>query len=155
MNTTCFDIEGNSYTVDSTQLKFRPAIYGVIVSDGKILLSPQWDGYDFPGGAIELGETNEQALIREVKEETGLLVEVGRLIHCHESFFKLPFVGSFVHSIHIYHQCKVIGGTLSTKYFDEHEKQYASLACWKDLSEAGNLKFYSSSDVMQILSRIL
>lgn len=36
--------------------------------------------WGFPGGAIELGETPEMAAIREAKEETGLDVEVGKLI---------------------------------------------------------------------------
>ena len=36
--------------------------------------------WGFPGGAVELGETPQMAAIREVKEETGLDVEVDKLI---------------------------------------------------------------------------
>jgi len=47
----------------------------IINSDGELLLmkSSRWnDKYVVPGGHIEYGETAEQALVREVKEETGL-----------------------------------------------------------------------------------
>ena len=47
----------------------------IINSEGKIFLmhSPKWKGkYVCPGGHIELGETAEEALIREIKEETNL-----------------------------------------------------------------------------------
>ena len=63
---TCHDINGNLFEISVDQLSFRPSVYGVIIKDGKVLLSKQWDGYDFPGGAIEPGETIHEALIREI-----------------------------------------------------------------------------------------
>ena len=118
-------------------------------------MSKQWDGYDFPGGGIELGESTEGALIREVKEETGLEVKIGKIIHCEHSFFKLPYKGNFVHSIHMYYECYIVGGELSTDYFDEQEKQYADKPEWVKLNQIKDVKVYSSGDVNKVLENYL
>ncbi len=54
----------------------RPTVRGIIEKDGKLALihKKEYDYYAFPGGGIDEGETYEEALIREVKEETGLIV---------------------------------------------------------------------------------
>lgn len=152
---TCHDIKGKKYRVNSSQLSFRPAIYGVIVEDNNILLSKQWDGYDFPGGGIDLGEKFEDALVREVKEETGMEVRVGELLHAGESFFKLPVSGEFVHSIHLYYRCHVTGGELSTEFFAKDEKTYADMPEWLDLDKAKEVKLYSSAKVEKVLGNWL
>ena len=152
---TCTDIDGNTFEVMNDQLVFRPAVYGVIIQDGKVLLSKQWGGYDFPGGGIELGERIEEALVREVKEETGIEIRPNSILHVSDSFFKLPYKGTYVQSIHLYYECQVVGGELSTEFFDEQEKQYADKPEWIPLSEVPHLKIYSSAEVSEILKEYL
>ncbi len=59
---------------------------GAIILDGNQMLlekrknSPANGKWSVPGGLVELGETTEQAIIREVKEETGVEVYNPRLI---------------------------------------------------------------------------
>ena len=53
---------------------------GVVVRDGSVLLirrgkEPLRGRWVVPGGTVELGETLEGALVREMEEETGLVVE--------------------------------------------------------------------------------
>jgi mutator protein MutT len=53
---------------------------GVVVREGRVLLirrgkEPLLGRWVVPGGTVELGETLESALVREMEEETGLLVE--------------------------------------------------------------------------------
>ena len=67
----CKDVFGNQYTVPVDELNIRVGVYAVIIKDNKILLTRQWDGYSLIGGGVEKGETIEESIVREVKEETG------------------------------------------------------------------------------------
>lgn len=66
----------------------------LIAPDGELLLvqSKKWPGcYSIPGGKIELGESCEHAIIREVKEETDLDVVKTRYAFTQESIFNPQF----------------------------------------------------------------
>lgn len=62
---------------------------GVAIHDGKILLCKAKGGNStyLPGGHIEFGETGREALIREMAEETGLVVKTGRFMGVMENSF--------------------------------------------------------------------
>ncbi|MGA7971846.1 MAG: NUDIX hydrolase [Pseudolabrys sp.] len=67
---------------DSRRYPSRPflAVSAAIVRDGKVLAvrrarEPALNLYTLPGGGVEIGETLHEAVIREVREETGLDVE--------------------------------------------------------------------------------
>src|SRR3989344_5394719 len=93
--------------VPASKLTWRPGAYGILIENGKVLLSKQWDGWDFPGGGIERGETVEQALLREFKEETGLTVEMDKPLLTTEHFFIPDFLpDTYWHAILLYFTCK-------------------------------------------------
>ena len=62
-----------------------PVVAGILVRDGKIMISRRPAGahmgmkWEFPGGKIETGEAPEDALWRELMEETGAEVEAVRI----------------------------------------------------------------------------
>ena len=94
-------------------LTYTPRVggYGLLERDGLLACVRIGYGpyeYDFPGGAVDPGETPEQAVVREFGEETGLLVEVGRPIthlkhyfihedgtpyNNHAHFFEITLIG--------------------------------------------------------------
>ena len=146
MNKTvsCRNINDEREDVAVSELYFRPSVYGVVIKDGKVLLSPQFgDGYDIPGGGVDLGEPLEEAVIREVQEETGITVKVDKVLIVENDFFTHPGTGRHMHSVLIYYLCDYVSGEISTDGFDEHEKEYAEEAVWVLIGEVDTLKFYN------------
>ena len=72
---TLFEIDLQDYDEKAPRVE-RPSVRGIILKDGKIALvhSLKYDYYKFPGGGCKKDENHIETLVREVKEETGLVV---------------------------------------------------------------------------------
>jgi 8-oxo-dGTP diphosphatase len=96
--------------------RFRPAIYGVLIQAGQVLLvrAPQafLGVVGFPGGGIEAGEAPLDALRREFTEETGLEVEPMRLLWATTEFHRAKLRPS-QQLIAIHWEVRQVGGTLA------------------------------------------
>jgi 8-oxo-dGTP diphosphatase len=100
---------------------------GVVIDDGQTLLirraSPPLQGeWSIPGGLLEVGETLEQGVARELAEETGLEVRVLELIEVFERIFPAPPKADGTrgdparpqyHFVILDYLCEIRGGTLS------------------------------------------
>lgn len=71
-----FVIDLKNYNPDGTVGR-RPSVRGIVIKDGKIAMmhSLKYNYYKLPGGGMEAGESLEDTLIREVREESGLIVK--------------------------------------------------------------------------------
>ena len=111
--------------------ELRPSVAAIIRNgDGAVLLQRRSDNglWGLPGGSVEIGESVSVAIVREVREETGLVVEVDRLVgvYSEPSFQIFRYRdGNVVHYINTLMTCRIVGGTLQTcdeslelKFFD-------------------------------------
>lgn len=148
------EINGDTRVVSAKDLSFRISVYGVTINKDAVLLVPQWDGYDIPGGGVELGETTEEALKREVHEETGLVVKphMQHVLHVTQDFFIHPTDGKSYHYILLYYPCSLISGKISDANFQEDEKLYAQAAKWVSIDLVGAIKFYNPVDSAAIIA---
>jgi 8-oxo-dGTP diphosphatase len=96
----------------------RLAVRAVILREGRLLLVNAYKGrtdlWTCPGGGAELHEALPDALRREVREETGLEVEVGR--PCLVNEFHDP-VGPF-HQVDLYFRCTFVAGDAEGPWVD-------------------------------------
>ena len=69
---------------------FSYRVAGICIKHGRVLLQKPAndDGFAFPGGHVAFGETNEETLIREFREEIGAEISVGELKWVGELYFR-------------------------------------------------------------------
>ena len=94
-----------------------PAVGALIFEDVKILLiqrgKPPMLGYwSLPGGAVEVGESLHDALRREIREETGLEVEIDHLQEIFERITTDAAGGVEYHYVIADYVCRPVGGSL-------------------------------------------
>ncbi|MFF8917811.1 NUDIX hydrolase [Streptomyces sp. NPDC015032] len=84
-------------------------VTGIVIEDSEILLLDQdtdssTRSWSLPGGKVEEGETLAEALVREMREETGVEVEVGRLLYLCDNVK--------AHVVHVTFEARRIGGQI-------------------------------------------
>ena len=116
-----------------TQLVLNPAVAALVRNqEGQILFMLRSDNglWDLPAGAIDPGETPAQAVVREVREETGLLVEPSAVagVFGGEGFRFRYENGDEVEYTVIVFECRTIGGKLGGLDGEAAELHFISAA---------------------------
>jgi 8-oxo-dGTP pyrophosphatase MutT (NUDIX family) len=86
---------------------------------GRLLLQQRSDGgqWGLPGGSVEIGESVADAVVREVREETGLRVRPRRIVgvYSHPTLQVVRYPdGNVWHYVSVCFECAVQGGELTT-----------------------------------------
>lgn len=126
---------------------FFMAGHALIEKDGKYLVTRRSQSntymplkWDIPGGIVQVGETVEEAILREVSEETGLTIRVGRVVYVYANRDQLPVRQTF-QAVYL---CKYLDGEVRLDP-SEHD-----MYRWLDYEEIGDL---STIDFLRELVR--
>lgn len=124
---------------------FRYRAGAIIIENGCILVAQnEMDNYYYSiGGGVHLGETAEDAVKREVLEETGVAYEIDRLAFIHENFFdgSDSLDGLDCHEISFYFLMKP-RGTQELQSHSFTDKGVPELMHWIPLEELQNYKAF-------------
>ncbi len=140
-------------------MKTVRVVAAIIIENGKVFATQRGygefkDGWEFPGGKIEQGETPEEAIVREIKEELDTVVEVGELLDTVE--YDYP---NFHLSMDCF-ICKIKSGDLVLK---EHEaakwltKEILRSVEWLPADEGlvGKIEKYLKEDYKKVVKHSL
>jgi len=106
---------------------------GVIVQNERVLLirrgqAPLLGEWSLPGGALECGETLREAVVREVREETSLVVEAAAMLGVYERVTRSDDGRVRYHYVLIDFLCRPIAGSAeagsdaaAVRWFSSHE----------------------------------
>lgn len=139
------DIVGDNYF--GKWDKTRTACRGIIIENSKILLSYETvtDQWMIPGGGLEENENDKECCIREIAEETGILVDVSEcMLEIDEYYEDWKWINK-------YFICKITG-TTETK-LTQRERKVGMEARWLPIDEIKDIfskhNSYAETDEMR------
>jgi 8-oxo-dGTP pyrophosphatase MutT (NUDIX family) len=133
----------------------RPSVYGFVIHDRKLLIAKatHTQRYVLPGGGIEKGEAIDLALMREIKEETGIEVEVGDFLHFETDFFYYDPLDLAIHGFMFFYHC--IPLTTELKIPDYPPEEGLEMPMWVDTADLRADHFQSHGEMtMKLLMRL-
>jgi len=130
----------------SDKEKFNYRVCAMIISDGKILAmhddrSPY---YYLPGGRVTIGETAENAVIREVQEELGVTPKIVRPLWLNQAFFTEDVDNLRYHELCIYFLMDISNTDLLErgKLFTSNEGHRTHIFEWLEFERLREEYFY-------------
>lgn len=105
----------------------------VVVDNGRVLLTKRAEGqhlaglWEFPGGKLEIGESPEEALVRECREECGIEIAVAEILDA--TFHRYPEKDVLL----LFYRCSLVSGEVRHLHVADH--------AWVEPKELGRYEF--------------
>ena len=130
------------FVVDNSVCDVRTV--GVLVQNGKILVQREREGTEFalPGGHIKIGETLEEGLIREYREEIGVDISCEKLLWSEECFWE--WNGRTAHNFAFYHLIRLCepASLPDIEAFIPHKDNHNVVFGWMPIEEIQHVTIY-------------
>lgn len=116
----------------------------IIIEEGRVVLvkrghAPLQGKWSIPGGVLEVGERLRAAVVREVKEETGLTIKPGELLGVFERVLPDDAGRMRYHYVLIDYLCQRVGGELAAASDAEEAR-------WFRREELGTLELHRETE---------
>lgn len=140
-------------------MDLRVAAYAVVTDDAERVLLARWTegrrtAWTMPGGGLEDGEDPEQAVRRELREETGFRIETTELLGIHSRVIpasqRVHAAPWPLHTLRIVYRAQVTGGSLR---FERNGS--TDMAAWFTLGEVAELQRVKLVDIALRMAGIL
>lgn len=127
---------------DNNICNFRSV--GVLIRNNMILVQRDKDGseYALPGGHVKIGETSEESLIREYKEETGADIICDRMIWVEENFWTWGSKNTHTLAFYFLISLKEVSDIPNNGEFFSQKDNCNVLLKWIPIDEIENLTIY-------------
>ena len=131
-------------TLKTKEGYFNYRVAGVIINDNKILAqrNTNTNEYYLPGGRVAFGETSEDAILREIKEELKIDITDYRPLWLNECFF--DECGKNFHEIGMYYYVDISNTSFNhfKTEFELEEGKRINTYAWLDINNLDNISLY-------------
>ncbi|MEE1101277.1 MAG: NUDIX domain-containing protein [Agathobacter sp.] len=133
-------------TFETGKEKFNYRVCAIIINDGKILAMKDYRTpyYYLPGGWVQMGETAEAAVLREVLEELNIEAKINRPLWLNQSFFNEDVNHLDYHELCLYFLMDISGTELLDKgeTFSVEEEEKTNYFEWLEFERLEAEYFY-------------
>lgn len=129
-------------TWETTNHTFNCRVASLIIKDDTILLEqrPNLSYLSLPGGRLKINESTEEALIREIKEETGYDIKVLKLVSVIENFYLNRHTNKPCHELLFIYTAEFLNLKAYESYLPNHEESEATFI-WYPISKLNEANF--------------
>lgn len=131
-------------TFKTKEGKFNYRVGAIIIKDSKVLVvkNSKASYYYSVGGRVKFNETTQDAVLREVREELGINMEIDRPLVFHENFFNEELDNIYFHEVAVYYLMKStdeLDKIVCKSYTDKGDKEEL---CWLPIDDLKNYKIF-------------
>lgn len=136
----------NDIKIDNSSGSFKFRVNGILINNDEVLVVKMENNsfYCLPGGHVQMGEDSKNAVIREIKEETGYDSHIDKLITATENFF-VRKNGKKIHELGFYYLLNLDNKEcIRNKEYEMKENNEDNINLhfkWIPISELKNIDF--------------